>query len=386
MSIEVAIFRSNPRYELVLLDRLSLDERSALSEIEDDGLYGVLRAPNGTGLPPRGVSEETALLFLTLHEPGPLPAYVRRRLGVDIERTATRLVLDEVLEVHDEGGYVSGPSAAALLRQRSDGDGNGALASLSIDALRYGQALGTLPVDLLALRLYLYGRRPVTAALRRRFPDAAAVAGYLGVCPRGAARPALDESWIEAVVPGEPPAWRLWRPRRRLPPREPNSVDYKLYVSTSLHAAPAAVRIVAETLADARGTTGFKIGRDLDGLCRPDKLVAYFARLEDLHEAAALLGPRVAECPPHGVPFTAPIDPEGLLSWGIDPPRRRNRSPGSSSWRLWVVTRLAEYLAAARGATAEGWQFALERLRLDGVDTSTWVPTKAAREGQLVRA
>ena len=52
---------------------------------------------------------------------------------------------------------------------------------------------------------------------------------------------------------------------------------------------------------------------------------------------------------------------------------------------MWVAERLADYLVQARsqGGNAETgngseemepWQFALQRLRLAGVDTDTWVP------------
>ena len=44
---------------------------------------------------------------------------------------------------------------------------------------------------------------------------------------------------------------------------------------------------------------------------------------------------------------------------------------------MWVTERLAEYLAVGRNgdhSQLEPWQFALERLRLSGVDTDSWVP------------
>jgi hypothetical protein len=45
---------------------------------------------------------------------------------------------------------------------------------------------------------------------------------------------------------------------------------------------------------------------------------------------------------------------------------------------MWVAERLAEYLVTA-GRTGlsspEPWQYALERLRVGGVDTTTWIPS-----------
>jgi hypothetical protein len=82
------------------------------------------------------------------------------------------------------------------------------------------------------------------------------------------------------------------------------------------------------------------------------------------------------------VPFTAALDDDGLLSWGVDPPAAQhllNWQP-RESWRLWLTNRLANALLTARGTPAptakprEPWEYALERLRLDGVDTDTWAP------------
>jgi len=82
--------------------------------------------------------------------------------------------------------------------------------------------------------------------------------------------------------------------------------------------------------------------------------------------------------PIHAVPFTAEIVSNGALSWGCDPVGVAR--PGPVSWRQWVCERLAQALVTARGQTVDGiepWRFALERLRLDGVDPRTFVPTAA---------
>ena len=140
-------------------------------------------------------------------------------------------------------------------------------------------------------------------------------------------------------------------------------------------ALPSALAPAAEVLASTRSATAFKLGADLPGLCRPDKLVVYFDRLDDLRAVAEELRGRLAGQPAHGVPFTAAITDDGLLSWGADPPRGVD-GVRSTSWRLWIARRLAEYLISAR--TSDGgvaaWRFALDRLRLSGVDTDTWAP------------
>ena len=372
--LQRARLRANPGYELVLLDRLGDAEQELVGEIDEE-VYGVLRPKDGARLEARTVSADTALLFLTLAESGPLPSYVRARLAApDLEEAIGQLVLDGVLELEHEGGFVGGAgAAAALLPERSEG-GRGRIGALSMAALRYGQELGPLEEPLVAMRMYFYGRLPVSPALRERWPDEEAVAAWLGIGEKkGAAGAALASGWIEAPEPDDGPVyWRSWRPRGA---GARHGSNFKLYVSPGLDGLPDALAAVAETLLGAPGLSAFKIGRDVDGICRPDKLVVYFDRLDDLHRAATALHERLDGCPPHGVPFTAAIDRDGLLSWGSDPPRAPGGEP-AGSWRLWIVERLAEYLARARreGGALEPWRFALERLGLAGVDADTWAP------------
>lgn len=373
-------FRANPRYELILLDRLAPAERAALGELDSRGdTYGLLRPRPGSGLELRPASMEVALLFLTLEQPQPLPAYVRARVGDDLDRSIGRLVLDGVLEIEDEGAFVSGAKAGGLVLSGGSAGGRGRIRELSVAALRYAQELTDLPAPLLALRLYLYGHRPVSPELQRRLPDDSAVVSYLGIGPGGAARPALDAGWRTVSSAGEPLYWRMWRRRRAGRGTDGAWITpYKLYVSPTTDALATALEAVAGSLAHAPGVSAFKVGADLAGICRPDKLVVYFDRLEDLQRGAAELEHRLKGCPAHGVPFTAPVTADGLLSWGSDPPApSAAESEALTSWRMWVTERLAEYLVVARDDRAEAlepWQFALERLRLSGVDTDTWAP------------
>jgi hypothetical protein len=79
------------------------------------------------------------------------------------------------------------------------------------------------------------------------------------------------------------------------------------------------------------------------------------------------------------VPFSAEITADGLLSWGMDPPgtQRVLAWQEPESWRLWVVRRLAAAMIAAQsdpGSTMTPAEFALERLRHEGVDVEGWTP------------
>jgi hypothetical protein len=139
---------------------------------------------------------------------------------------------------------------------------------------------------------------------------------------------------------------------------------------------------VLPVLVDALTSAGarrFKIGADAQGLLRPDKIVVYMADAQELVHIARALERALDGVTPHGVPFTAELAGDGLLSWGGDPPPDAGPiGEGVESWRLSVTRRLAEYLTAAQIAPlrrVRPSEFALARLAIDGVDVSSFAPT-----------
>lgn len=364
--------RANPAYELVLSDRLEPELRRSLAELEQaPGFYGVLRSETGL----KAVDRDTALLFFTLREPGPLPAYVRRISGEDAAATVARLVADGILEIAAAGGFVSGAAAFDLLWEEGDeGSPGGRLAALSIAALRYGQALATLgEVDPMRLSLHLYGynRRPLTPVWKRLLPDVEAVERHLGIAAGGPHRRLL-EGWVRTGPSG---SWLSWRRKGDDSGTRAAGGTWKLYMSPEPEALADGFGRILDALAAAR-TPQLKIGTDAAGLLRPDKIVAYYPSFERLAAAADALAERLAGTPAQGVPFTSEIAGDGLLSWGVDPPPEGSWS-GGESWRLWLTHRLAMALLAGKteaGSGVEPWRFALERLRLEGVDTDSWTP------------
>lgn len=382
MEILARSFRANPRFELILFDRLPQEERRALADLaREPGFYGVLRPAAGIGLGLKSVDRDTALLFLTLREPGPLPSYVRSELGDAALRTVARLVADGVLEVENGGAFLSGAAALDLLSEGGTPSGGGRLAELSLAALRYGQELAVDDPLLLSWRLYCFHRRPLTPYWKRLLPTADAVEAHLGIAPGGTARRLLDRSWSRTT--GRVEGWLSWRARARRgasadPVGAADVPTWKLYVSPMPEALAGSFGEILEALTAARAGQ-FKVGADAAGLLRPDKIVAYFPSFESLGAAAETLTGRLAGAPAHGVPFTSEIGGGGLLSWGVDPPRSQRSWSEGESWRLWLTHRLARALLAARLAQAsdpavEPWRFALERVRLEGVDTDTWTP------------
>ncbi len=368
-----AVLRASPVYELVPLERLTEEERAVLRGSADgDDLYGLLRPVGDSTVAPRSATPDLALLVLTLREPGPLPAFAARRLGDEAEEAIARLVLDGVLELEQAGSFVSGPGS--LPGTAGPGEGGDAVAALSLAALRHAQSLVGVPEELLTLSLYCFGRRPFTPRLASRLPDEQAVAGFLRI-----AAVAAGTRWIESGTSAGDP-WRMWRRRRPQARRGRGGASFKLYVAPVLEALPDTLAAVAECLGEIGGCEGFKVARDAAGLCRPDKLVAYFERLEDLHDASGRLGTLLRGTPAQPVPFSGGVDAGGLLSWGVDP---SGGSQVARSWRLWLAGRLASYLVEARiaGGAGEPWRFALERIRLDGIDVESWTPSSTGWKG-----
>jgi hypothetical protein len=371
-----AEFRANPAFELTVLDRLPAEQRAALGASQDDpDLYGVLlpRVP-APGRHAKAVDRDTALLFLTLQEPGTLPGYVQASLGDEFESTVKRMVLDGVLEIRTGDAFVSGPEALDTTGgRRAPVLGDSRIALVSGEALMYAQSLEVSEAAVLSARIYAYNRLPVSPVWAKRLPTRAAVAAHLGLDDGLGA--ALRRRWSHQAD-GDGP-WLAWSHPAPTPGRG-NGGTYKLYVSPAPQDLREAFRASAEVFGRVRAV-GLKVGADLPGVLRPDKLIGYFPTFDLLGEAAVELRALLGGLGAHGVPFTADITRDGLLSWGVDPPTSE-QSPGlagGESWRLWLANRLALALLAARGATApdaEPWQYALERIALEGVDPATWAP------------
>jgi len=328
----------------------------------------------------KSVGRDTALLLFTLRTAGPLPDYMTRSLGPEGTNVVAKLVLDRILEIEWEGAYLSGVEAHRLLQgEEQEGAARGVVARLSVEAIKYAQALDIADSIRLSTRMYLYNRLPASPAWKRRFPSTDAVAEHLEVHRGGKQRVLLERAWVSTGPVRDNPGWLSWSARDRSTGGH-GGPGYKLYVSPRCEGIREAFAATLEAIAQA-GAHHFKIGNDIYGILRPDKLVAYFDRFEAVQDAAGRLGQRLKDLPAHGVPFTAALDKDGLLSWGMDPPREQHLLAWQGpSWRRWITDRLAVSILSAKAAQSgpvEPWQFALNRLKLEGIDPSTWTPTQA---------
>lgn len=356
--------RANPRVELKRLDDLDVEQREAFRELESDPeFYGLFVAKPPLAMNVQSVARQTAELFRTLATPSPL----------ELDADVIDLVLDGILEIESGDGFVSGAGAWTIvcpsLGESADG--------LSRDALLHAQDLETSDPRTLTMALYLYNRIPISPFWKTRFANGDAVLAHVGA-DRGSLRALLEREWVAG---SSTVGWLHWSSRASTR-RAADDVTYKLYISPRPERIRDAFEVVVRVLSGFPGTP-FKIGDGAAGLLRPDKLVAYFRTRELLDEAAAALHRELAGCDAHGVPFTADLDDDGLLSWGIDPPDsdRVLRWTGPRSWRLWVAQRLGAALAVAKSTSGtdaiEPWRFAIERARRHGIDVETWTPSAA---------
>lgn len=362
--LTAARYRAARRYRVLLPDGLPPSVAPHFAACRDDPEFGGALLPRGdeTGTL-RALTRAAADLFQSLARPRTVDPAVAG--GPD---ALARLVLDGVLEIEHRGAFVSRTGAhgvyfdgAPPLRQGSR------LAAVSDDAVRYAESLGVDDPRVLRQRLYRYHSRPASPDWRRRLAADGAVARFLRI--GRAARRGLSH----ALEPG----WHYWRPTRTAATSTP---AFKLYVSPGIDDVPAALDATLAVLGRARGMVAAKVGRDVHALLRPDKLVAYFRDGDALHAAAGELGAALRGMPAHGVPFTADLTGDGLLSWAADPPADTISLDwvGDGSWRVWIASRLASSLALAAsepGGSAPAWLFAVDRLSLDGVDLVTWAPS-----------
>lgn len=237
------------------------------------------------------------------------------------------------------------------------------LEQLSLAALRTTACGAVTDRAVVAQRLYRFGTTPRTAAAERDLGPEDDPMGVLGLCAGGVTRRRLDREYAPTVITG-------WYAFTRLPLDTAATTTCKLYVSPRPDAVGRTFHRVVDVFA-ATGVRSFKVGRGIEGLLRPDKIVAYFDDTAQLHAVAGALTRRLARTSAHGTPFTSAIDADGLLSWGIDPPAGR----GPASWRAWITRYLADRLVARASQSPKARVAgALADLADAGVDATRWLP------------
>jgi hypothetical protein len=367
-SLQGLRLRASPSVELEELDCLGPEER----ELEGDpDIYGLFIPKPPFAMNVKSAARQTAELFQSLTT----PSSIDRALLDDPEYAAdiVDLVLDGILEVESEAGFVSGADAISFAGVPLP-DAGGAL---SREALLHAQELEWNDPQTLAMALYRYNHLPISPFWKNRFATSERILAHVGA-DRGTLRAALERDW---ALSHDANGWLSWISAIAPARHHRDAATYKLYVSPR----PARIRDALEALVRVLTAipASFKLGNSAAGLLRPDKLVAYFGTREDLDEAASMMQRELEGCEAQGVPFTAILDESGLLSWGVDPPKSETvlRRLQRTSWRLWVVQRLGGAMAVAKAArtkaAVEPWRFGVARIQRMGIDTATWSPAPA---------
>jgi hypothetical protein len=365
---------ANPAYRYYEWTSLPEAYRSSIGNLIDPAdLVGVLVAAPGSPFPDKVVGRAGAELFAALRRPGRAPD------DVSPEQLAA-LVLDGVLQVQTDDGFVSGPAAYREFPEPSGPWAPGdRLSTLSMSALEHAGRLPGMSVEALTARLYGYRRVPHSARWTRAYPGGGAVLDLLQLA-------GMATTWegpldVEAKV-----GWLFWKRRRGDGAPPEMGLPYKLYVSPRVEDLPDVLPALVAALS-ATSAPLFKLGASATGLLRPDKFVVYLRDADELSSVTAELAAALAGVRPHGVPFSAELAGDGLLSWGGDPPADAGPvGGGAESWRLSVCRRLAEYLIAAKNAALHGAspvQYALARLAMDGVRLLEFAPTSLAAPATL---
>jgi hypothetical protein len=231
----------------------------------------------------------------------------------------------------------------------------------------------------LASTLYFYNRLPPPPGWGHRLPDATAVAQFLGLGDKCRLPGAYSVKWSPTSITtsaGESSPWWIWRPQRQR--IEVSRV--KVYISPHPSQLPLVLPNVTRELYSSRAV-GLKIAADAANLLRPDKLMVYFSRVDAANRFARKIAHAVAGVQAQATPFTKPIDVDGLVSLGFDPPAApngANRLP--PSWRAFATGRVGRAIVdTRRAARRQGVEptvaDVLEKVRSDGIDPDSWTPT-----------
>jgi hypothetical protein len=372
-------FRTGKQYILVEANQIYQSGQNALVDIlEDEDIFGIFVPTNPNSNSAHKIAyKEIALLFYFLQTAGRLPLFIQRNYDDEINRILAKLVLDGILEIEWQGEFVSGVLAQeALYEQVSKINTEYShIINISTKAINYGLNLQDIDTRSLATKVYCYNTLPVNETAFINLKDSLTIEKFLGI-DNNFQRKRL-KGWTKQV-PSDKFSWLSWFINGS--ESKANYVEnstYKIYISPTIESMPLAFLSFLEVLPQTKAFS-FKVGAERQGLLRPDKWIVYFQNQKDLMDAAQLFKPAFANFPVQGVPFTAPLDTKGILSWGIDPPRKEVlENIEGGSWRANVSDKIAIAIGQAKEAkmeNAEAFNFVMNKLFLDNIDSSTWTP------------
>jgi hypothetical protein len=254
--------------------------------------------------------------------------------------------------------------------------------SLSQRAIELAYHSASTSQSELSARMYYYNRVPLSMRWMQQFGNEQAVLGFLGLNSDGTWQDmdigitVVDRKRSLHGEISQATAWRLWRIADAPEFDAMSQPTYKLYVSPVLTDLPEVFGFVRGTLRHS-GALMAKIGRNLPGLLRPDKLMIYFSGLAEALAYGRHLRVSLTTERAHGVPFTFQIGHTPLVSLGVDPPRNLQKYQAANrSWRIVVTRYLAWAILRTRQIDPDDpLPMIHDLMQQNGIDPSLWVPT-----------
>lgn len=376
-------FRTSPLYTLREWNVLSHREKELISGLHDEeNVYGVFSPTAAESqLSTKVAYHELALVYLHLSHSSLLPRYLTALHEDSLNKAIVQLVLDQVLEISWQQKFVSGVHATEALFGKSLYTGHHApdfISILSKQGIEYVLRLDTIEMRVIANRLYTYNTMSWDSSLKRDFSENTDIRDFVFSNSPGSLNSILNKEWHLINDPAKD-YWLGWNHRHFADASyaQADRSIYKLYISPVIHDLPKVMNIALPLLTSSEAFS-FKIGNSIQGLLRPDKMVAYFDNKSLLMQAATELKNKLRGCKVQGVPFTAQIDDEGILSWGVDPPGSEVlEAIEGGSWRCKVTDQVA--LAVIQSKTEkldhnEAIDFIGSRLFVAGINPNDWMP------------
>ena len=381
------VFRLNPIYSITPFEELSEAQKKRFKGKE---FYALLHAPREAKLTVKAVNQKLALFLSHLREPKKLSEIFQKfdkGTKEEKEQFTIQLVLDCVLDVKSDDGFISGVEAVNRVLLPSphavhfaDQKGRKTHTQTVSDRALYfafNSAL-TQPIKISFL-LYNFNRVPMNHRWKQIIPDEGALCKYLDLRE--------DGSWTkmpEWIAPqkirldqkGQPNVfdlyWRSWNLKNREISKDMPS--YKVYFSPLPRYLPDVFRIVRGEAANSEAFF-MKVGRNLTGILRADKLIVYFARFDLAFDFARRMSETLAHFESQATPFSFQVHPESsLVSMGVDPPRILGER---YSWRLYMTSKLSLAIQGARRTKAKDPRgYVNTYMGMLGIDTIDWRPAR----------
>ena len=378
-------FRQGPLYKLVEWNLLSQYQRVLLSGLHDEAeIYGVFEPVSiSAELTFKVAYREVVMLYMHLQHFDKLPHYFIVSGTQNSNEVLARLLLDNIIEIEWAGNYVSGPLALpaiygeAIFEEDKIPDH---LSELSLKAIYYVWMLNETDLRSVSNRLYTFNTIPWDVSEKVAFKNKHTVKGFLFSKTDTSFTEAMEKQW-KAFPDHDTNYWLSWDRSFTAKKIQRNSkYTYKLYISPLVNDLPEVFKRFIPVIS-ASDAFHFKAGATIEGILRPDKLVAYFYTFEALMQTTAILQQELSDFHAHGVPFSAQSDANGLLSHGADPPSTDVlHSIEGGSWRTKIADQLALAILQAKKQQLN-WQQTISFIRAvlltAGIDSNHWMESRS---------